>query len=70
MRPDTQLLTRQETADRLHVSVSTVKRLVRSGILAESRVGKRSVRYEPNAVQAAIRRVIREGTAPIRGRAR
>lgn len=54
MRPDP-LLTRKEVAERLHVSESTVIRLVRAGALVEARVGKRAVRYAPSAVEAHIR---------------
>lgn len=40
------LLTRKEAADRLHVSESTVIRLIRAGALTEVRIGKRVVRIQ------------------------
>jgi excisionase family DNA binding protein len=55
VRPATPLLTRDETAERLHVSESTVVRLGRSGDLTEIRIGKRSVRIDPLSVDAYIR---------------
>jgi excisionase family DNA binding protein len=55
VRPDAPLLTRKEVARRLHVSESTVIRLVRAGALAEARIGKRAVRYPPSSVEAIVR---------------
>ena len=55
MRPEAPLLTRKEVAQRLHVSESTVIRLVRAGALIEARIGKRAVRYPPASVEAHIR---------------
>jgi excisionase family DNA binding protein len=40
------LLLRSEAAEQLHVSESTVKRLVRSGAITEIKVGKRAVRID------------------------
>ena len=49
------LLTRDEAAERLHVSESTVVRLGRSGAITEIRVGKRGIRIDPASVERYIR---------------
>jgi excisionase family DNA binding protein len=58
VRPEASLLTRKEAAKRLHVSESTIIRLVRAGALAEARIGKRAVRIPAASVEAHIRRRI------------
>jgi excisionase family DNA binding protein len=50
------LLHRQEAADRLRVSVCTVKRWGRAGILDERRVGPKLVKITEASVQALIRK--------------
>jgi excisionase family DNA binding protein len=55
VRPDSSLLTRKEAAERLHVSESTVVRLVRDGAIAEARIGKRAVRISSASIDAHIR---------------
>ena len=72
--PSSQLLTRMEAAQRLNVSLSTLKRLGRAGAVDEIRVGERLIRIDPGSVDAYIasRRaseitaVIRDGTRPLR----
>ena len=44
------LLDRGETADRLHVSVMTIRRLGAAGDLEEIRVGKRGIRITEQSV--------------------
>jgi len=56
------LLTRDEAAERLHVSESTVVRLGRAGSITEIRVGKRGIRIDP----ASVERYIRAGRRPSR----
>jgi excisionase family DNA binding protein len=60
------LLDRGETADRLHVSVMTVRRLGAAGDLEEIRVGKRGIRIPEESVERylAARRVTRPGADP------
>ena len=50
------LLTRKEAGERLHVSESTLDRLVRSGAIAKFRVSKRGVRIDPASVDAYLAR--------------
>ena len=50
------LLTRKEAQQRLHVSESTLDRLVRSGAIAKFRVSKRGVRIDPASVDAYLAR--------------
>jgi len=55
------LLTAEEAARFLAVSVSTLERLVRDGELGSIRVGKRSIRYSKNDLNEFIatrRRVV------------
>jgi excisionase family DNA binding protein len=61
-----QLLSREEAAQALRVSLRTLARLTASGELAPVRVGpgRRLVRYVPEDVAAFIRRN-REGRPPI-----
>ncbi len=54
---DDLLLTRAEAAERLHVSVQTVRRLAESGHLAEVQVSARAVRVRA----ASVDRLVREG---------
>ena len=54
MRDSRPLLTCLEAAERLHVSESTFRRLRRSGVIPEIVVGKRSVRIDPDTVEAYI----------------
>lgn len=48
------LLDRAETAERLHVSEMTVRRLGREGHLTEIRVGKRAIRITEESVNEHI----------------
>jgi excisionase family DNA binding protein len=57
------LLTRVEAAERLHVSLSTVRRLGAAGVIAEVRVSDRLVRIDPVSVEAHIRARCRSGEA-------
>jgi excisionase family DNA binding protein len=50
-----QLLKRSETADLMHVSVSTVRRIARAGLITEVRVSKGAVRIDAESVDAFIR---------------
>jgi excisionase family DNA binding protein len=56
------LLDRTETADRLHVSVMTVRRLGAAGDIEEIRVGTRSIRISEESVERYLtgRRVTRD----------
>jgi excisionase family DNA binding protein len=54
---DNRLLTRAEAAERLRVSVQTVRRLAESGHLAEVQVSARAVRVRASSVD----RLVREG---------
>ena len=54
---DDLLLTRAEAAERLRVSVQTVRRLAESGHLAEVQVSARAVRVRA----ASVDRLVREG---------
>lgn len=49
------LIRRCEVAERLHVSMSTVRRLGKSGDLVEVQIGKRAVRVEADSVDRLIR---------------
>ncbi len=42
---------RSETADVMHVSVSTVRRLARAGLITEIQVSAGAVRVEPGSVR-------------------
>jgi excisionase family DNA binding protein len=57
MADDDLLLTRAEAAERLHVSIQTVRRLGESGDLDEVQVGPRAVRVRGSSVD----RLVREG---------
>jgi excisionase family DNA binding protein len=46
------LLTQRQVAAQLGVSVPTVRRLTKSGVLPAVRLGKRSVRYRPETLDA------------------
>lgn len=48
------LLTRRETAQRLHVSFSTVLRLGAEGKITEVQVSKRGVRIDSDSVDAHL----------------
>ena len=62
----TLLLNRGETAERLRVSIMTVRRLGAAGDLEEIRVGKRGIRITEESVERylAAGRVTRPGTGP------
>jgi len=47
-------LTRQEAADALRVSLSTVDRFIKDGTLVANRVGKRLVRVNAYSVDALL----------------
>jgi len=55
------LLTRDEAAERLHVSFSTVRRLAAEGKITEVQVGKRAVRVDGDSVEAHLRSGVRQG---------
>jgi excisionase family DNA binding protein len=57
MAAEDELLTRAEAAERLHVSVQTVRRLAEAGHLDEVQVGLRAVRVRGSSVD----RLVREG---------
>ena len=66
------MLTCLGAAERLHVSECTLyRRLLRSGVISEIVVGNRSVRIDPESVDAYIcgrvERIIRDGPRPVRG---
>lgn len=48
------LLTAREAAERLHVSDSTLRRLRRSGAITDIWIGRRSLRFDPVAIDAYI----------------
>ena len=50
------LLTRKEARERLHVSESTLDRLVRSGAITRFRVSQRSTRIDPLSVDDYLAR--------------
>ena len=56
MRQQVSLLTRKQAAERLNVSVSTLRRLGRSGDIAEIRIRQRSIRIDPSSVDAYLAR--------------
>ena len=58
--PSSQLLTKEEVAERLNVSPRTVDTLAAAGELPKVQV-RRCVRFTPGAVDAYIRRQAREG---------
>lgn len=47
-------LTREETAEALRVSLSTVDRYLRDGTLPKSKLGKRLVRIDRSAIDAFL----------------
>jgi excisionase family DNA binding protein len=51
--PSSRMLTAQEVADRLHVSLRTIRRLIAQEKLAVVRIGK-TVRITPEALAALI----------------
>jgi excisionase family DNA binding protein len=53
---DDLLLTRAEAAERLHVSVQTVRRLAESGHLDEVQVSARAVRVRTASVDRLVRK--------------
>mgnify|MGYP002078601524 FL=1 len=55
-----QLLRLSEVADRLQVSRSTVRRIVKEGRLRTVRVSPRSVRVRPQDLEAFIRESLEE----------
>lgn len=55
MAGEDELLTRAEAAERLRVSVQTVRRLAESGHLEEVQVGLRAVRVRASSVDHLIR---------------
>lgn len=56
MRPPVVLLNRPEAAERLRVSLATVKRYGAAGLLDERRVGPRLVKVTEASVEALIGR--------------
>lgn len=57
MAAEDELLTRAKAAERLHVSVQTVRRLAEAGHLDEVQVGLQAVRVRGGSVD----RLVREG---------
>jgi predicted site-specific integrase-resolvase len=55
------LLLRSEAAERLHVSVRTVRRYGKSGLLEERRVGPRLIRVTVESVEAIERGAVADG---------
>ena len=53
-QPKQRLLTRREAADRLSVSLQSVNRYLRDGILRRVKVGPRLVRIDPASVDELI----------------
>lgn len=47
-------MTRRQAADVLQVSVCTVARYIKSGVLRASKIGKRLVRIDPTSVAALL----------------
>lgn len=54
---DEPLITLADAAQRLSVSVRTVRRLIAHGYLTGYRVGPRSIRVHPDDVDGALRRM-------------
>lgn len=54
---DTKLMTLARAAERLHVSVRTVRRMIAYGYLPGYRVGPRVLRVHADDVAAALRRL-------------
>lgn len=54
--PDGELLTRQQTAERLKISLPTLNELTKSGKIAGYRIGNR-VRYKSAEVQQALTQI-------------
>jgi excisionase family DNA binding protein len=54
VRPQAPLLTREQGARRLNVSLSTLKRMGRSGAVGEIRISERLIRIDPQSVDAYI----------------
>jgi excisionase family DNA binding protein len=52
------LLSRRQVADILNFHTETIKRMEKRGDLPAVRIGSRSVRYHPDAVDSLIRRSI------------
>ncbi|HEX4612562.1 MAG TPA: helix-turn-helix domain-containing protein [Urbifossiella sp.] len=50
-----EMLTRRQAAARLGISVATLDRLTRAGHIRAVKIGPRTVRYEPGAVEACKR---------------
>lgn len=67
MRPEVPLLTRGEAAERLHVSISTLRRMARAGAVDEIRVSARLIRIDPQSVDSYI--ASRRGATPAQGEA-
>ena len=53
-QPKQRLLTRREAADRLSVSLQSVNRYLRDGILRRVKVGPRLVRIDPASVEGLL----------------
>ena len=60
MQPDPTMLTRLEAARRLSLSVSTLDRMLRKGMLPYVALGPRLIRIRTTAIEA----LLREGEAP------
>lgn len=52
--PEPLYLTTRQVAERLQVSVSTVRRMANEGVLKEARIGHRTCRYRVEDVDAAL----------------
>ena len=53
-QPKSRLLTRRDAADRLHVSLQSINRYLRDGILRSVKIGKRLVRIDPASIDELI----------------
>lgn len=72
MRPNVSqlpLLTREEAAERLNVSVSTLRRLGRSGAVDEIRISARLIRIDPASVDSYLSRSRVPGAASVHAEA-
>jgi excisionase family DNA binding protein len=55
MTAKSELLTACELADRLKLCEETVRRLARDGVIPSFRIGGRTIRFDAQAVEAALR---------------
>ncbi|HOX40189.1 MAG TPA: helix-turn-helix domain-containing protein [Candidatus Brocadiia bacterium] len=53
---NTEYLTAEDVANRLHVTPGTIRRWVRQGRIPEIRISPKIRRFDPDAVDTALRR--------------